>query len=229
MNGHMKAAFFDVDGTLTTTRVWEGIMAYFRSRGLRRWTQRIFWSCHMPLYFLRRLGLISEGEFRKPWAAHLAWYVRGYTPLQAGEVWDWVVADFISSYWRADVRSRLDQHKQGGDLIVLVSGGPVPLLERMARELGAGHVIGTRFELQDGHFSGRSLEPVCLDENKAVLTKGYLREEGIEVDFQASWAYADSISDLHMLELVGHPVATYPDGELASVARDRGWPIFPDR
>ncbi|MEJ2264139.1 MAG: hypothetical protein P8X95_11875 [Anaerolineales bacterium] len=37
----MKAAFFDVDGTLTTTRVWEGLMEYFRQRDLRRWTNRI--------------------------------------------------------------------------------------------------------------------------------------------------------------------------------------------
>ncbi len=224
----MKAAFFDVDGTLTTTRVWEGLMAYFRVRGLRRWTHLAFWAYHMPIYLIRRLGFISEGDFRRPWAAHLAWYVRGYTPQWTEQIWDWVVEEFLVSYWRADVRSELNRHRQAGDLIVLVSGGPVPLLQRIADELDLHHVVGTRFELLNGHYSGRSLEPVCLDENKATLTKAYLFEEGIEVDYRCSYAYADSISDLQMLEMVGHPIATYPDDQLNLIAQERGWRIFPE-
>jgi len=45
------------------------------------------------------------------------------------------------------------------------------------------------------------------------------REEGI--DLAASYAYSDSITDLPMLELVGHPVAVNPDRELAACARTR--------
>ena len=40
-----------------------------------------------------------------------------------------------------------------------------------------------------------------------------------------SYAYSDSASDLPMLEAVGHPVAVNPDGALARVAHDHGWPI----
>ena len=223
----MKAAFFDVDGTLTTTRVWEGLMEYFRQRDLRRWTNRIFWYYHMPLYFLRKLGLISEGAFRSPWAAHLAWYVRGYTRPQAGQVWDWVVTQYLSERWRSDSRELLDQHRQAGDLVVLVSGGPVPLLQRIAGELDISHVVGTRFEFRDSHYTGRSLKPICIDENKASLTQSYLREHDLRVDFGVSYAYADSISDLFLLEMVAHPVATYPDDRLHAVAQERGWQIFP--
>jgi phosphoserine phosphatase len=68
---------------------------------------------------------------------------------------------------------------------------------------------------------------VCLDENKAILTRAFLQRNGLEVDFQASYAYADSISDLHLLEIVGHPVATYADERLRAVAMERGWRVFP--
>jgi hypothetical protein len=44
-------------------------------------------------------------------------------------------------------------------------------------------------------------------------------------DLSLCYSYSDSISDLPMMELVGHPVAVNPDGELASRARKRGWPI----
>ena len=43
-------------------------------------------------------------------------------------------------------------------------------------------------------------------------------------DLRLSYAYSDSVSDLPMLELVGHPVAVNPDSALESVAHQRGWP-----
>ncbi|HLE13100.1 MAG TPA: HAD-IB family hydrolase [Anaerolineales bacterium] len=224
----VKAAFFDVDGTLTDTHVWEGLMDYFMAHGQRRWTHRAYWATHMPFYFLHKAGMISEGAFRKPWAAHLAWYMRGYSLEQAQPIWDWVVTEFLSQHWRADTRRLLDRHRHEGDLVVLISGGPAPLLERIAGEIGADHVVGTQFEVRKGRYTGRSLVPICLDENKASLAKTYLQAKGLEVDFQASSAYADSVSDLQMLEMVGVPVATYPGESLVRVAVERGWRIFPE-
>lgn len=223
----MRAAFFDVDGTLTDTRVWEGLMAYFKNHGLRRWTHRAFWAYHIPYYMLLKARLISQSAFRRPWAAHLAWYLRGYTPEEANTIWDWVVEEFLTLHWRLDTRHLLDDHRRAGDLVMLVSAGPQPLLECIARQVGAGHIVATEFELRAGHYSGRSLEPVCIDENKAVLAKAYLERLDIEIDFQASYAYADAISDLHLLEMVGNPVAVYPDEELRKVTQERGWQLFP--
>src|SRR5436309_9478493 len=45
------------------------------------------------------------------------------------------------------------------------------------------------------------------------------------IDLAGSYAYSDSITDLPMLELVGHPVAVNPDRELARVARERDWDV----
>ena len=42
-------------------------------------------------------------------------------------------------------------------------------------------------------------------------------------DLRESIAYADSASDLPMLEAVGFPVAVNPETRLASIARKRGW------
>jgi hypothetical protein len=40
-----------------------------------------------------------------------------------------------------------------------------------------------------------------------------------------SYAYSDSISDLPMMEAVGHPVAVNPDSELDALSHERGWPV----
>jgi HAD superfamily hydrolase (TIGR01490 family) len=223
----MQAAFFDIDGTLTTERTWKGIMSYFQLRGLRRGTQRAFLAAHYPLYYLRRLHLISEGAFRAPWAAHLAWYVRGYSVEESQEVWDWSVERFLSQFWRPDTRQILDQHRQAGNPVFLVSSGPLPLVERIARELGAQHAVGTRFEVKAGRYTGRALRPVVIDNFKASATQDYIRTKDLVIDLPASFAYADAISDLSLLEMVGHPVAVYPDSSLKAIALQRSWQIFP--
>ncbi|GIS99252.1 MAG: hypothetical protein CM1200mP26_09650 [Acidimicrobiales bacterium] len=46
-----------------------------------------------------------------------------------------------------------------------------------------------------------------------------------DLDLRESVAYADSASDLPMLEAVGFPVAVNPETRLAGIARKRGWLI----
>jgi putative phosphoserine phosphatase/1-acylglycerol-3-phosphate O-acyltransferase len=224
----MQAAFFDIDGTLTLERTWKGPMSYFLQHGLRRGTHFAFLAIHYPLYYLRRLRLISEGAFRSPWAAHLAWYVRGYSVEQSQEVWDWAVERYLSRFWRQDTRQILDQHRQAGKELFLVSSGPLPMVERIARELGAQHAIGTHFEVKNGRYTGRALPPVVIDTFKASATQDYIRDRNLAIDLPSSYAYADAISDLHLLEMVGHPVVVYPDPGLRAIAVQRGWQIFPE-
>ena len=45
----------------------------------------------------------------------------------------------------------------------------------------------------------------------------------VGVDVSEGVAYADSTSDLPMLEAVGFPVAVNPETRLATLARKRGW------
>ena len=51
----------------------------------------------------------------------------------------------------------------------------------------------------------------------------YAEAEGLQLE--ESMAYADSASDLPMLEAVGFPVAVNPEAKLAAIARRRGWHV----
>jgi HAD superfamily hydrolase (TIGR01490 family) len=224
---NQRAAFFDLDGTLTSEHTGMGYMRYFRERGLRRSTWLLYIVSHYPLYFMRRLGLISEGSFRAPWVTHMSWFLRGYTIEEAQEIWDWMADDFWSKCWRDDTRSLVEAHLTAGEIVVLVSSGPQPMIQRAAQELGTEHAVGTLFEVQDGYYTGHSLKPTCIDAFKASMTKDYLQNSGLDVDYDSSFTYADSTSDLHLLEMVGNPVAVHPDHGLRAVAEQRGWRIFP--
>ena len=220
-----KAAFFDVDGTLTTQRVWRGLLEYFQRNGLRRWTHRIFWLYHTPLFLLHKAHIISQTSFRKPWAAHLSWYIRGYTVEQAQAIWDWVAKDYLQPFWRQDAMTLIQKHKAAGDLVVLVSAGLSPLQEAIAAEVGADLAIGTLPQQHDGRYTGCLGGPVCIDEQKATLPKDMLKAAGYDIDYAASSAYADAATDLDMLAMVGHPTAFHPDETLRPLATQRGWPV----
>ena len=58
-------------------------------------------------------------------------------------------------------------------------------------------------------------------EARAQILADYCAAEGLRLE--ESVAYADSTSDLPMLEAVGFPVAVNPETRLAAIARKRGW------
>jgi phosphoserine phosphatase len=70
-----------------------------------------------------------------------------------------------------------------------------------------------------GELSGA---PVA-GEARARMLASFARRR--KLDLSRSYAYADSISDLPMLEAVGNPVVVNPDGRLQKAAKERGWQI----
>ena len=219
-------AFFDVDGTLTTAHTWQAYFAAFAHFQRHGAIRRLFFLTHYPLYFARRRGLLSEERFRTWWAGHLAWMLRGLTPEETAPLWQWAVHTYLADHWRADMLRRLHDHHRKGDKVVLVSSAPVPLLEAIGEFLAAHAVVGTRPALRNGRYTGGIVPPVCIGPTKRTLTKAKLAALGWEVDFAASAAYADSITDVPLLEMVGHPYAVYPDPPLKALAQKRGWMVL---
>ena len=222
----MRAAFFDVDGTLTKHRVWSGLVDYFRVKKVRLVRYYLFSIYHYSLYMLHKLGIMSQVTFRSKWAMNLPWLFSGFTLEQATEMWDWVIENRLKDQWRSEVVAVLQKHKAEGIVIFLVSGGPVGLLEKITGEVGGDHAVGTKHQIIDGKYTGRAEGMACQGENKVFLVKEKISKIGLNISFEESFAYADSIADVELLSLVGHPVAVYPDSGLRELAKDNGWEIF---
>ncbi|MDH3943542.1 MAG: HAD-IB family hydrolase [Anaerolineae bacterium] len=223
----MRAAFFDVDGTLTKVRIWEGIMAYYRVHGGKRLTRILFLAYHIPLILLYKIGLIPQIGMRRPWGGHLAWFFRGKSAEEVEEISEWIVDDFLEGQWQEDSLKLVEKHLREGDEVVLVSASPGPLLRRIAHKLGVEHVVGTEPAVRNGFYTGGVAGEICIGENKAHMARGYFLERDMAPDLGASFAYADSPGDMDLLEMVGNPTATHPDDDLRPLAEEKGWPIFP--
>jgi HAD superfamily hydrolase (TIGR01490 family) len=222
----LTAALFDIDGTLTTTNVWKGLMEYFSRRRERRLTHLAFVALHYPLVLLRPIGLLREATFRRLWSAHLPWYFRGYDAEQMQVLAEWVAREYVRHVERDDMRALLDDHLARGHVVALVSGAPQEIVEAVAAMWHVPHAVGSPAEQLDGRYTGRMAGPPCIDEHKAHYVRQHFAQQHVDVDYACSYAYADSYSDLGMFALVGQPVAVYPDKKLAAHAAAQGWEVI---
>ena len=125
---------------------------------------------------------------------------------------------------RRESRGLIDLHHDAGRDTYIVSASPIEIIEDFGEAMGMTGSLGTVSELVDGVYTGRLAEPFCYGPGKVIAMEKVAAEKGY--DLSRSYAYTDSISDLPMLEAVGHPVAVNPDRELENIARLRGWPII---
>jgi len=218
-------AFFDVDGTLYTANMWRGLMQYASAHGRAR-AAKAYYNTLVPLYFLRKLHLISEESFRKPWVMDMGKMLKGWTQAEGDAAFDWIAEKFIRPTAREDILAKLREHIAQKHVVVLVSAMLAPTLARVGAPLGVTGTVGSEIEVRDGKFTGRVLPPACTGIEKDRLTRKFLQARGIEIDFASSYVYADSISDLPLFEMVGHPIAVYPDPHLYELAKKKNWDIL---
>ena len=119
--------------------------------------------------------------------------------------------------------SLIEEHKLAGRDIVIVSTSGTEVVEPIGAMLGADIVVASRLEVVDGKYTGE-IDYYAYAEEKARAILELAEERGYDLD--RCYAYSDSVTDVPMLEVVGHAHAVNPDKELRKVAAANGWPIL---
>jgi HAD superfamily hydrolase (TIGR01490 family) len=216
----LRAAYFDVDGTLVGTNLLHPTLKYLMTTA-------------SPLESARRvLGaaldapnlLAAELKDRKLFNERLFFHFKGMSQdrmeFLSDEVFDTVIRPRI---FRGSVEL-VEQCRSAGLRIILVTGSLACTVAPLAAHLGADQVIANRLEYKEGYATGRLSRPVVAGPEKARIMVADARERGI--DLAGSHAYSDSFSDVPMLSLVGHPFCINPDAKLAKLARSYHWSIL---
>lgn len=115
---------------------------------------------------------------------------------------------------------RVRRHRELGHRTVLITGALSFAVEGL-RPLFDEIVAAEMSVRPDGRYSGELTQVPPTGETRADVLRAYCEAEGLSID--ESVAYADSTSDLALLEAVGYPVAVNPETRLAALARKRGW------
>ncbi|HEX5367543.1 MAG TPA: HAD-IB family hydrolase [Acidimicrobiales bacterium] len=115
---------------------------------------------------------------------------------------------------------RVREHRRLGHRTVLVTGA-LDFAVAPLRPLFDDVVCARLDTRADGTYRGELTAVPPTGEARASLLAEYAAGHGL--DLAEGVAYADSTSDLPMLEAVGFPVAVNPETRLAALARKRGW------
>ena len=118
----------------------------------------------------------------------------------------------------------IEEHHAAGRRVFIVSSSAEEIVKPLAEYLGVPNVIATRAKVDEKGLYTGELEFYAYAEGKreAILAEA----QRSDIDLSGSYAYSDSVTDLPMLESVGHPNAVNPDKELRKVAEERDWPIL---
>lgn len=196
-----RAAFFDVDGTIISTKSLISFIHYIADQpehGLQ--------APALPLF----LRILSEKYHSEVPRFELNRYYFGiYRGMERARVQRAALA------WLADmektegfyIQSSLDEiawFKSKGYKVVLVSGSFEPLLAPLKERLGADDLLCTTAECIQGRYTGELIGTPCIGEAKREQMLRYAL--GHQVDLQNSWAFGDDDSDMPMLNTVGNGV-----------------------
>ncbi|MGH9048219.1 MAG: HAD family hydrolase [Acidimicrobiia bacterium] len=213
----MQAAFFDLDKTIIAkSSVLAFGKPFYREGLLSR--RAIVKSVYAQVVYM--LVGADEQKMEKLRVA-MAAMTRGWNRDHVASIVRETLTEVIEPIIYAEALELFDDHHAAGREIVIVSSSPTEVVEPLAEFMGADRAIGTRAAIDtEGNYTGE-LEFYAYGESKAKAIRQLAEREGIDLD--GSYAYSDSVTDLPMLETVGHPVAVNPDKELARLARTREW------
>jgi HAD superfamily hydrolase (TIGR01490 family) len=210
-------AVFDLENTLIASNVVESY-AWLATRHLDA-EDRLRFTVRTLREVPRLLALDREdrGDF-------LRYFYRRYDGALAARLrtdsWE-LFSDLILTKSFPDGIRRVREHRRLGHRTLLITGALDLVVEPLAPLFD--DIVAARLAERDGRFTGELEEGPPTGEARALLMAGYADEHGL--DLSQSVAYADSTSDLPMLEAVGHPVAVNPEVKLAAIARKRGWHV----
>jgi HAD superfamily hydrolase (TIGR01490 family) len=117
----------------------------------------------------------------------------------------------------------IDALRKRGVRVILATSTPFEAVYPLALFCGisAGDIVATQFSYTDGKFDGKLIGVPVFSQFKCSIIRTFAERNG--TDLAHCSFYSDSIHDLPLLELVGHPVPSNADFRLRKVARERGW------
>jgi len=207
--GRNTAAFFDIDGTLYRDSL---LIEHFKKLLKYDVLDEALW--HTKVKYTYEDWKKRRGNYDDYLVELVDIYVESLKGIEKSKM------DFITSQvvdLKGDTvymytRRQIEWHKEQEHKVFFVSGSPDYLVHKMAERYGITDCIGSKYLLDD---EDRYTGDVIQMWDKTSKQKALLDfTEQYALDLDESYAYGDTLGDLSMFRLVGHPVAINPTREL---------------
>ncbi len=219
VDSHAVAAFFDLDKTIvagSSTLAFSGPM---RARGL------IGRRAMMRSGYAQLMLMVSgaDAAFMDRMRERISALCAGWDAEVVREVIAEALPEVLAPMIYPEAVELVERHRAAGHRLAVVSASGAEMVEPVAAALGVEHCVATQMVVREGRYTGE-IGFYCYGEGKAVAARRLAAEHGYRLE--DSYAYSDSITDLPLLEAVGHPRAVNPDRALRRIATSRGWPVL---
>ncbi len=213
------AAFFDMDGTMLSSNVIESYL-WLRLQELDG-GDRV---AEIGRMAARLPGLVRAE--RRERSGFLRAVYREYEGSRLDDldaIADEMLTSHVLSKLAPEAVRRVREHRAAGHRTVLITGAIRPLTRPLLPLFD--HVEAADLAVDDdGICTGFLAAAPLVGESRASWMRHWAAENG--VDLAGSSGYADSHSDLPLLQAVGKPVAVRPDVALYRHATKNRWPIL---
>ncbi len=213
------AAFFDLDKTIIAKSSTLAFSKPFFNQGLLN-RRAVLKSSYAQFIFL--LSGADHDQMDRM-RTHLTNMCTGWDVAQVKSIVNETLHDIMTPLVFAEAADLIAAHKLCGRDVVVVSASGEEIVAPIARALGATHAMATRMVVEDGKYTGE-IGFYCYGEGKVQAIRELAAREGYPLEH--CYAYSDSITDLPMLEAVGHPSVVNPDRALRREASARGWQVL---
>jgi HAD superfamily hydrolase (TIGR01490 family) len=213
------AAFFDLDKTIIAKSSTLAFSKPFQAGGLisRRAVLRSAYA-----QFVYHVGGADHDQMEKM-RQFLSALCAGWDVQTVRDIVAETLHNVVDPLVYDEAVSLMEEHHLAGRDVIIVSASGTEVAEPIGELLGADGVVATRMQIVDGRYTGE-IDYYAYGEHKAAALRRLADEH--HYDLSRSYAYSDSITDIHMLEVVGHPYDVNPDRELRREAVSRGWPVL---
>ena len=209
----MKAAFFDIDGTIYRDSLlkehFKKLIKYelFNIQEYENRVKESFkkWDDRMGDYDMYLLGMAET------YVDAIKGLSLKYNDFVADQVME-LKGSRVYTY----TRDKIKWHKEQGHKVIFISGSPDFLVSRMAQKWEADDFCGSKYHVKEGKFSGE-ISPMWDSVNKTKAINSFV--EKYNLDLSKCYAYGDTMGDLSMMKAVGYPTAINPSKELVEELR----------
>lgn len=153
--------------------------------------------------------------------------IRKLGPEAADEAHRAFMQEVIEPHIQSAARALLQQHRDAGDTVVIVTATNEFVTRPIAKALGVEHLLAVNLARDSAGWITGEIDGVpTMRAGKVTRMEAWMAERGLSWDTVDSIFYSDSMNDVPLLEKVNTAVATNPDDRLRQLAAERGWRIL---
>lgn len=214
------AAFYDLEGTLVSTNLVHTLGFYAKNQqGLfRTFKKSASTLLSLPIF------AVTDQYSRKVFNDLFFKRYKGESEDRLRFFAEELFEDVLKPAIFPGAFELIEKSRSLGLRQVVVTGALDLSVIPLMKFLGIDEYVTNRLEFVNGVATGRLLPPVVAAATKASWIRTFAEREGLSLS--DSYAYTDSMSDLPMLSVVGHPAAVNPDMRLRQTALHHDWPIL---